>query len=287
MIIQKMFLLDITSYRKGDPFTELYARGFSDHKSQTAEDLEYDNLLKENSLMKERQVVDKLLSLEMNNKEEAKGLILLAERVITASPVNYVFTIDTKMKLNVAQIVERAQKERYDVKSYSKFTGVRLKINELKGKYNLKYTLMFFKSGKINCLGIKERTLEQIDLILADAKRKISFLVRGLSEEEFSESFKLVNCVLSVKIPKSIDLKHLYLFNELKKWKNIKYNNQLFPGVITKPENLKVRINFFCTGSAIFTGVKDYQCRIESLKIFLTLINEYLHLLKERKLKEQ
>lgn len=246
---------------------------------------EYEQLKEKGKLL---QFTDMLDVLKNSNVavDQYKGLALLSERILRSRPVNQVFTISLGSKINMNHVLENAKKHELDIKTYPKFTGVRLKIRQQLGEHELIYTLMFFRSGKINCLGIRKSEDAYVDSVKLHAKKQIQNLVGPLKNTPIAEEFTLVNRVLSVKIPALINLKHLYLFNELKNWRNIKYNNQLFPGVIAKNEQSKVRINFFSTGSAIFTGVKDHERRLNSALGFIKLLQEYLVLLNRKTLSQ-
>lgn len=254
----------------------LYKEPYEGVQKLVEEEKQYEDILKDNYLLKEPSLLPLLEKFYTHvHPLMFKGLFLLAQRILKEEPVNHVYTINLGAKLEVPKIIEKAKELNYNLKTYGKFTGVRLKVNEDIGGIQQKYTLMFFRSGKVNCLGIGHPQEYFRKKARQNAKEKIRALIPDLNLKEITD-FDLVNSVLSVKVPHYINLKHLHLFNLLDSWRGIKYNNQLFPGVIARPPNIRMRINFFSTGSAIFTGLKNKDKKIEAAKIFLELLYSYL-----------
>lgn len=277
---------DKTTLLKSDPDTDGFykkAKQFvlKDYYSLNSESIrdelkQYDTVINDGRLLKEVKLRLCLDGIKKTPEDLSKGLVVLCERILESRAVNQVYTINVGHPIDSAALILNARRYQLDVKDYHKFTGIRIKIRQIQAGVSVKYTLMIFRSGKINCLGVNNSGQEYLSLVKSNARKQIERLVSVF--EEPKPDFKLVNCVLSVKIPLLINLQHLYLFNSLKDWRNIKYNNQLFPGVIVKIRGSRIRINFFSTGSAIFTGIKDDECRVLAAEGFLELLNEYIKL---------
>ena len=218
------------------------------------------------------------------SQEESKGLQLLAYRILVSKIVNGVQPIYLNCPLDMASVKAAAIQHGINVTSYPKFTGVKLRIDEIEAQSQrrIKFTALIFKSGKVNCVGIKDNHPEYLQAVKRCFSKYQKLLMPQLKTFEM-DTENLVNSVLSIKIPKAIPLNHLTLFNNLPEWRNIKYNSQLFPGAILKCEHSNAKIIFFTTGSSIYTGVSSGTRRKQLLKDFLSVLHAYLKLLKTQK----
>jgi TATA-box binding protein (TBP) (component of TFIID and TFIIIB) len=69
-----------------------------------------------------------------------------------------------------------------------------------------------------------------------------------------SEDFKIQNIVAKYRFLHAIDLKHLATLN------NLEYEQELFPAVRYRLDDLKITINIFRTGTCIILGGKSIPC---------------------------
>ncbi len=198
------------------------------------------------------------------------GLKLLFYRVLRSQIVNGVCPVDTGSPLDITKLIEGCEKNKLNYKKYQKFTGLKVRFDEP----NVNFTALFFKSGKINCVGLKNDTEEYVNQILNTFKK---YQMDLFDVQTFTNSIKkIANRVLSIKIPSLIPLNKLIYFNELSNWRDIKYNSQSFPGVIFRNENFKSKVIFFRTGSSIFTGITSKVKKLLVLKSFLETLSAYL-----------
>lgn len=206
--------------------------------------------------------------------EEKKALDLLTFRFITANIVNAVAPITIGKPIDIKRVVETCKKHNLEYKLHSKFSGVPVRFVN-----NISFTAVFFKSGKINVIGLEEDTPEYLkEVVNVIAKYQDDFFEPGINVRDCPK--RLANRVYAVSIPKVIQLNKLRLFTQLKNWVNIKYCSQGFPGVTIKFTEYKSKILFFKTGSSIISGVTSEHCKEHILKEFITILCEYMALSK-------
>lgn len=206
---------------------------------------------------------------------EIKALDLLINRYLNARIVNAVAPITTGEKIDHLRIIAACKKNDLPFIVHPKFSGLPVKFNTPK----IKFTAVFFKSGKVNIIGLGNDKPDHLNLVIEElSKYQLDFFETPVFD---NCTKRLANRVYAVSIPKIINLKELHLFNQVKEWKNIKYNSQSFPGVTIKFQNFKSKALFFKTGSVIFTGIISDNCKYSVLTQFIDTLIEYLELKKD------
>jgi len=197
------------------------------------------------------------------------------EVVNIVAPINILRAID-KDRIQTACI-----KHDLPYKRFPKFSGLPVTFHMNCGST---FTGIFFKTGKINIVGLKKGGLKGLDEVIAVLKRyeKDFFGETGVLDQSLR---RIANRVYSLKISSFIDLSNLSLFCNLYDWRNIKYHGETFPGAVLKFEDILVKILFFKTGSMIAAGVSSTQVKIQlSKKIPLVLCD---FIVAKRKLQEK
>ena len=200
---------------------------------------------------------------------------LLIYRLLNYKIVNGVAPLATGTSIDLNKIELACKKHKLSYLRYPKFSGLRVKF-DYKNEENidLNFTGLFFKSGKINLIGLKEDTPEYL--------KSVTDLLSLYQVDMFGAPIlknctkRIANRVYSLKIPALIDLSQLHLFNRIKSWKNIKYNSEAFPGAVIKFNSFKSRALCFRTGSIIITGIVSTNCKKNVLLELIEIICEYL-----------
>lgn len=199
-----------------------------------------------------------------------KGLELFIHRVLVAQVVNGVCPINVGMAISKEKVIAACVKHNLEHRICQKFSGLPVKFD----KDGVKFTATFFKSGKINVVGLSNDKPEYLNKVIQIIKEhQIDFFGVPLMD---NSTKRLANRVYAIKIPKLIDLSNLEIFNSLSTWKNIKYNSQTFPGVRLKFENFKSKALVFKTGSMILTGIISFDCKKKLLVELSSCLAEYL-----------
>lgn len=216
---------------------------------------------------------------QKSNLTEAQklGLELFIFRLMTSKVVNGVAPISTGVIIDLDRVVNACVKNNLKYRVCSKFSGVPVKFRE----DDLKFTATFFKSGKVNVVGLQNDEPSHLQRVVGVLQKyQIDFFgFRVLA----SSTKRLANRVYAISIPKVLDLSNLQIFNTLSGWKNIKYNSQTFPGVRLKFENFRSKALLFKTGSIIVTGVISRHCKEQLLKELVLMLSEYLNVLNNIK----
>ena len=233
--------------------------------------LELDSFEKSEPL--ENEILDYLSKIKEEydlTEEDLVGLRLLVHRINNANMVNAVIPIYCHQSLDREKIYQAAIKEGFAAKKHEKFTGVAVKCSS--GSF--KFTAIYFNSGSINCVGVKDVSPEGIQRLIQTLKRYNKKLIEDY--KDLSYDFRIANRVLSLKIPLSLRLDHLHLLSREKYWREVKYQAQIFPGLISQKDGTKAKLLFFRTGSLIMTGIKSTKIRLELTQNLCEKIGNYL-----------
>lgn len=208
-----------------------------------------------------------------NISEEIKQIFnLFIYRLLNYPIVNGVAPLSLGRPINIERVQEGCKKNNLQYLKYPKFSGLSVKFKEK----NTKFTAIFFASGKVNLIGLKKDTPDHLKKIVEVLSKYEVDLFGELVLNQSTKRF--ANRVYSLKIPSIIDLSHLYLFNSLSKWKDIKYNSEAFPGAVIKFKQFKSKALCFRTGSIIITGIVSNTCKKQVLLQLIQIICEYLQL---------
>lgn len=249
---------------------------------------EYENLTPQEILLKERQesknipadfkieyqklfsYVEELSKNYSFSEDIVNGLNLFVYRVLCAKVVNGVCPINIGVAISKEKVITACIKHNLPHRICQKFSGLPVKFN----KEGMRFTATFFKSGKINVVGLSNDRPEYVNKVVEIIKEyELDFFGSHVMDQSTK---RLANRVYAIKIPKLIDLSNLELFNELSTWKNIKYNSQTFPGVRLKFDNFKSKALVFKTGSMILTGIISVDCKKKLLVELLSCLAEYI-----------
>lgn len=199
---------------------------------------------------------------------------LFIHRLMSYKVVNGVAPLSTGLIIDLNRIKQACEKNNIPFKTYNKFSGMSVKFVGP----DLKFTGLFFKSGKINLIGLKGDTLDYLKKVV-DLLKKYQMDMFGVPV--FDQCTKRVaNRVYSLKIPAIVDLSKIYLFNQLTSWKNVKYNSEAFPGAVIRFKNFRSKALCFRTGSVIITGIVSTNCKRQVLLQLIKILCEYLALKK-------
>ena len=207
-----------------------------------------------------------------NNFDEniALGFKLFIHRVLSAEVVNGVCPINIGKTICKQKIIDACEKHGLKHRICQKFSGLPVKFN----KNGIKFTATFFKSGKINIVGLNNDAPEYLNRVVSTIKE---YQLDLFGEQVMEHSTKrFANRVYAIKIPQLINLSNLQIFNYLPYWKNIKYNSQTFPGVRLKFDGFKSKALVFKTGSMILTGIVSLDCKKKLIIELLNCFSAYL-----------
>jgi transcription initiation factor TFIID TATA-box-binding protein len=127
-------------------------------------------------------------------------------------------------------------------------------------------TANFFSSGKVLVLGAKNESSARL------ACRKYTRIVRklGFEDAKFSD-FKIVNIVSTAKLPFRVSLEE---FSISEHSISIRYEPEIFSGIIYKMLDPKVTILIYATGRIVLLGAKnDDQVNKAAENIYAVLHN--------------
>ena len=185
-----------------------------------------------------------------------EALELFYYRFISARVVNAVCPFYTNIRIPREQIYQRAIANGLDAKIHPKFTGVSVRYSHQVDGMDLKFTAIYFSSGAINCVGVKCLKSSGIGIVEQIIKKNIPTIFGKALSEDVTILKKISNRVISLKVPQTISLDKLEVFNKSEEyWRHCKYQLDIFPGLIYIIPKMKAKVLYFRTGSMISCGV--------------------------------
>lgn len=175
--------------------------------------------------------------------------------------VNAVSPFYTFKTIDVQKLRERALEKGYEVSSSPRFVGVSLKIKDLETPED-SFTAIFFRTGAINCVGLKKDTTQFIEKNTRTLVKICKQLLDLDLNADTTYTRKLSNRVYTIKIP-NIEFA-IEKFRHLTDRKNLKLAVDSFPGSVKSfddEEIKKVKILIFKPGKMIITGVKSAKIK--------------------------
>ncbi|KAK2703876.1 hypothetical protein QYM36_017802 [Artemia franciscana] len=171
---------------------------------------------------------------------------------------NVVSTVDLGCKLNLKKICSQARNTEYNPKSHPAVI-MRLKDH--------KTTALIFSTGKMVCTGGNSEEVSRL------AARKYARIVQKLGFATKILNFKIQNMVGSCNVKFSIRLDALARGHE----KFIKYEPELFPGLVYRMVKPKVVLKIFANGNVIITGAKTRQEIYDAFEIIYPILKGFKH----------
>jgi len=226
---------------------------------------------KKKFFLEHRKVLEKVLS-KITSKRVKAGLLLFFYRVLNQKIVNGVAPITLYQFIDLQKLAQFCESHSFKYKKYTKFTGVPVKYED---KTGLKFTAVFFKTGKINLVGLQDDSPAHLDRICKILKVFEAPLFEGRPIFDVS-NIRFANRVLSVKIPKLLNVSKLNYFNKVSYWRNIKYHSEAFPGAVFKFTEHQAKVIVFKTGSTIFTGITSKACLRDIATQFIQVLTEFI-----------
>ncbi|XP_053666626.1 TBP-related factor [Anopheles marshallii] len=169
---------------------------------------------------------------------------------------NCVATVSVGCELNLKTINFRTRNSEYNP---SRFHGVVMRIRDPR------CTALIFRSGKVICTGAKNEQQAHLGL------RKFVRIIQKLGFDVKFLDFKVQNLVATADLRFPIRLENLNQMHG----QFSSYEPELFPGLIYRMVKPRVVLLIFVNGKIVFTGAKNQQEIIDSLRNIYPILQSF------------